>query len=177
MDHSRPTSRKVTRATSTWLWAFAALVLTISHARGVELLKLDIGSAHILRTPTKAGTVIIGNPKVAEVTTLNETTLAVTAKAEGHSAVLVLDPAGAEILSLDVLVGSAPSGVTIRLYKGVTHEVQEFRCSDGACQGPWTVSSPPRLPVEQAESSTPAIRWKGNNEVPEAPSESGRPKQ
>ncbi len=106
-----------------------------------DSLRLDVGDTQVVRTAGKASTILLGDPNVADVTTVNETTLVITGKRPGRTSLIVFDAAALEVLRSDILISGSMPAARIRLYKGATGVVQEFRCSAAECAGPTTIRS------------------------------------
>jgi hypothetical protein len=121
-----------------FLLAAGAFALT-GFAAHAETLMLEVGVAEVVRTTGKASTILLGDPSVAEVTTIDETTLVVAGKKPGRTTLIVFDAAAMQVLSADVRIGSPVQALRQRVYKGTTGVVQEFRCSAFECAGPWAV--------------------------------------
>jgi hypothetical protein len=71
------------------------------------------GSAEILKVARSVGTIIIGNPDIVDASVINESTVAVTAKAAGTTNMILLDAQQAEILRTIVQVGPRPRQVQV----------------------------------------------------------------
>jgi hypothetical protein len=69
-----------------------------------EALTLPPGVARVLRVSSDVKTVIIGDPKVADASMLNERTVAVTAKAVGTTNMILLDESSSQIMQTMVQV-------------------------------------------------------------------------
>jgi Flp pilus assembly secretin CpaC len=70
--------------------------------------------ARVLKLPTPAGTVIIGNPGVADVTIQDPTTLVLTGKSYGTTNLIAIDSDGNAIVDLVVEVTKgSPDLVTV----------------------------------------------------------------
>lgn len=98
--------------------AFAAVLLLVAppHADASEAIRLKIDFAHILKLDEAAATVIIGNIGIADATVRDETTLVLTGKAAGATNLIILDPAGEELLNTVLNVGYSSSAMTTVYY-------------------------------------------------------------
>lgn len=111
---------------------FAAGMLASSALAGQEL-PLAIGRAEVLRLERRAATVVLADPNIADVTTISDSTLVVTAKRAGHTSLIVFDDQGRQVLQREIRV-EAPGPVRrVRLYKGLSNGIEEYRCSPTEC--------------------------------------------
>ncbi|BEV09801.1 pilus assembly protein N-terminal domain-containing protein [Asticcacaulis sp. DW145] len=68
--------------------------------------------------PASAGSVVVGNPDIADVTVVDSRTLYIIGRGFGRSSVSVTDGAGRNIFDADVMVGTpVEGGVTV--FKGL----------------------------------------------------------
>jgi hypothetical protein len=93
-----------------------ALVVTLDHST-----RLDVRG--------QAASVLVGNPKVADVTVVDTHTLFVSGRGYGQTDVVVLDRAGRILFKGDVTVAAADNGL-VSVYRGAQRT--EFAC-DRAC--------------------------------------------
>ena len=105
-------------ALTSCLPAFAAL------ADGQILVETD--RAQILRLDQPAGSIIIGNPGIADATVQDVRTLVLTGKSVGSTNIIILDGEGNEMLNRVVEV-TTPSNGAMTVYKGPVRE--SFSCS------------------------------------------------
>jgi hypothetical protein len=105
--------------------------------RGV--LRLSPGTSEILRI-NNARTIVIGKPEIADANLLADGVIALTAKSDGWTNLIVLDDKQAVLLKTDVQVANvqvAPSGPrprTIQVFHG--DKVQNYSCSPTCNPGP-----------------------------------------
>lgn len=104
-------------------FVLAALVLlagpSVSHAGSTDGLTVPIDQARILRIPRQAGSVIIGNPSIADITIHDARTLVLTGRSYGLTNLVVLDTNGEVVLDDSVMVSSVED-----------HSVRVFRQAD-----------------------------------------------
>lgn len=91
-----------------------------------ETIDLTIDFAKILKLERQAGTIVIGNPGIADATVENETTLVLTGRAAGATNIIVLDAEGEEIVNASVRVASNVQQLTTIFYGG---ERRTFSCA------------------------------------------------
>lgn len=112
----------------------SSLVLALSLAcSGVAMatpaVTVAIDHATRLQLSRPAGSVIVGNPAVADVSVVDHRTLYVSGRGYGVSQVLVLDPLGRPIWQGDVVVTQGSQGA-VSVYRGA--QVTEMACA-AAC--------------------------------------------
>ena len=95
-------------------------------AAAQETIDLTIDFAKILRLERQAGTIIIGNPGIADATVENETTIVLTGRAAGATNIIVLDSEGDEMVNASVRVSSNVQQLTTVFYGG---ERRTFSCA------------------------------------------------
>lgn len=96
----------------------AGLALGAVPAKAASPSGIDVAVDHarILKIPRAAGTVIIGNPSIVDVTVHDAETLVLTGRSYGVTNVVVLDPAGEVVLDDDVTVTSREDR-SLRVYR------------------------------------------------------------
>jgi len=95
-------------------------------AAAQEVVDVTIDFAKILRLDRQAGTIVIGNPGIADATVENEKTIVLTGKAAGATNLIVLDSAGEEMLNAQVRVSSNVQQLTTVFYGS---ERRTFSCA------------------------------------------------
>jgi len=86
-----------------------------SLAQATETMLVHVDQAKILRIEQPAGTIIVGNPMIADATVQDERMLVITGKSFGSTNLIILDRNGEEILSTNLEVRfAAASQVTIQ---------------------------------------------------------------
>lgn len=108
---------------------FASLALILAAAPGVAAargLSVALNHTERLQLSGAAASVIVGNPKVADVTVVDERTLYVAGRGYGVTEVVVIDRLGRTIYKGEVVV-TAPSSGQVSVYRGAT--VTEMTCA------------------------------------------------
>ncbi len=100
--------------------ASPVLAETASSSLTVEI---DRSTRLSLRGP--ASSIIVANPRVADVTLTDASTLFVTGKGYGSTEIIAMDAAGRTLLQTQVVVGGASSG-SVRLWRGA--QVTDVAC-------------------------------------------------
>ncbi|NNE59113.1 MAG: hypothetical protein HKN36_13480 [Hellea sp.] len=98
---------------SSFLLGTSAFAGNMAGAYSVELNKTEI-----VRFSQPAAAVIIGNPKIADVSVHSSDTVFVLGRGYGQTNLLVLNSAGETIMDADIQVVSANSAGSVRLYSG-----------------------------------------------------------
>jgi hypothetical protein len=96
------------------------------------VLQLDPGTSEVIRIARPARTVLVGSPDVIEASAINENTIALTAKADGLTNLILLDENGVEFFRRAVRVGEPPAPPPpppkpIVVYSGTT--VNQYVCA------------------------------------------------
>ena len=99
-----------------WIGALALLALLVpSVAPANELVEVTLDKAKVIRLPAHAQTIVVGNPIIADVTTLKADGLVVvTGKGFGETNMIFLDKAGTAIEEADVRVVAGTSQITVQ---------------------------------------------------------------
>src|SRR5262249_52986334 len=91
-------------------FAFAALLSALAvPAAAAPGLTVALDHSERLNVSRPAGSVIVGNPQVADVTVVDPNTVYVSGRGYGVSEIVVLDPLGRPVWKGDVVV-TAPMG-------------------------------------------------------------------
>jgi len=85
----------------------AGLALTGSPVLAADPIAVQLDQAKIYRLASPAGTIIIGNPSIADATLQDSQTLIITGHTYGQTNLIVLDTNGETIADTQVQVGAA----------------------------------------------------------------------
>jgi Flp pilus assembly secretin CpaC len=115
-------------------------------------VSVKVNMARILRISAPANTVIIGNPKVADVTIQDPQTLVLTGKSYGQTNMIVLDSRGNAIADtmIEVVQGQAD---TVTVYMGAARTT--LACAP-VCQPTIMLGDDPSFSANTAASSSVA---------------------
>jgi Flp pilus assembly secretin CpaC len=91
-----------------------------------EMIDLTIDFAKLMKLDRPAGTIVIGNPGIADATVEDESTIVLTGKAAGTTNLIVLDEKGIEIAHQTLRVSSNVRQLTTIFYGS---KRQTFSCS------------------------------------------------
>ena len=96
----------------------SALALAAVPALAHPSLEVAIDHATRLNVVAPAGSVIVGNPQVADVTVVDPHTVFVSGRGYGVSEVVVLDPLGRTVWDGDVVVTGSTQGGQVTVFHG-----------------------------------------------------------
>lgn len=112
-----------------WAAALAALILAAPAAAGAMTVRLDENTLLDLRAP--AGTVLIGNPAIADVSLVTPNRVAILGRGFGETNVVITDRMGRVMFSQEVRV-APPTGARVAIYRG--GDVANYSCSPGCAR-------------------------------------------
>jgi Pilus formation protein N terminal region len=104
--------------------ALAAMMPSVA-AAAADTIEVVLDQAQIVRLPDRVGTIVIGNPLIADVTVQSGGLMVVTGKGYGRTNVIALDRRGAVLLEKAIQV-QGPHNVVV-IYRGVDRE--SYSCS------------------------------------------------
>lgn len=122
VDVMTPTARLITV-----LAAVAALALPgVSSAQSARIsVQIDQAQRVQLRGP--AGSVIVGNPEIADVTVVDSNTLYITGKGYGVTEIIAVDTIGRTVFQSEVVVTDGAGGGRVRIWRG--GQATEMACA------------------------------------------------
>lgn len=80
-------------------------------------LNIEIDSSTRIQLRAPAGSVIVANPKIADVTVVDTNTLFITGKGYGVTEIVVVDALGRPLFQSQVVVSAGSNG-TVRVWRG-----------------------------------------------------------
>ena len=95
------------------LFACTVLVLAAAPALADEKVVVTLDQAKIMRIASPAGTIIIGNPSIADATLQDSQTLVITGRGYGSTNMIILDEAGEPVADTQVVVQGPTDTVTV----------------------------------------------------------------
>jgi hypothetical protein len=115
----QPSARR--RCRYAFVLAFAlASTLAMRGAGAAETLTVVLDQAQIMQLPDRVGTIIIGNPLIADVALQAGGTMVVTGKGYGSTNLIVLDRAGVTVMTKTIQVVGPRDAVVV--YRGIDRE-------------------------------------------------------
>ena len=113
-----------------------------------ETITVVLDQAQLARLPDKVGTIIIGNPLIADVSLQAGGTMVITGKGYGATNIIALDRTGATLMSTTVQVVGPRDAVVV--YRGADRE--SYSCAP-ACERRITLGdAPPYFDAALAQS-------------------------
>ena len=106
----------------------AAAVLSSAFAGPVlaqDPLRVDIDQTARIQLRAPAGSVIVGNPEIADITVVDANTLFVTGKGYGVTEIVAVDSHGRTVFQSQIVVSAGDSG-QVRVWRG--SQVTEMAC-------------------------------------------------
>ena len=150
---------RVRRERSAWArcrrYAFfgaLALASAVIMPRGgaAETITVVLDQAQLMKLPDGVGTLIIGNPLIADVTLQGGGTMVITGKGYGATNIIALDRTGATLMSTTIQVVGARDAVVV--YRGVDRE--SYSCTP-SCERRITLGdAPPYFDATLAQAGT-----------------------
>ncbi|NNF79655.1 MAG: hypothetical protein HKN05_16655 [Rhizobiales bacterium] len=110
--------------------ALASLGTATSAHAGADV-KVPVDQARVVELAGEPGTVIVGNPTIADVTLRNGNLMIIQGKAYGETNIIVLSPDGEQIANMDVVV-QARNKNALWIYSSAGR--RSFRCHP-FCEG------------------------------------------
>ena len=117
-----------------------ALVSAVTMPRGgaAETVTVVIDQAQLMQLPDRVGTIIIGNPLIADVSLQAGGTMVITGKGYGATNIIALDRNGATLMTTTIQVVGARDAVVV--YRGVDRE--SYSCTP-SCERRITLGDAP----------------------------------
>ena len=110
----------------------------------ISAMTLQPGMVQIARMPATFGNVIVGDSEIADVTTMTDRRIAITAKKEGFASIVFLgeDQAFVGLVNVAVVPSDQFGRTQVRVTRNAT-QVQTLHCEQNACYG----EPPPVVPI------------------------------
>lgn len=96
-----------------------------------QAYQVELNKTQILRLPSSASAVVIGNPNIADVSVHAADTLFIVGRGFGTTNLIILDAQGHTMMDSEIQVLNKPSATAIRLYNGANR--QSYNCTPN-CQ-------------------------------------------
>lgn len=110
--------------------ALGAIAVLAAPATGMAQsgrLNVEIDQATRVQLRGPAGSVIIGNPQIADVTVVDANTLYITGKGYGVTEVVAVDPIGRTVFQSQIVVTAGDGGGRVRVWRGA--QATEMACA------------------------------------------------
>ena len=90
-------------------------------------LNVEIDQARRVQLRAPAGSVIVGNPQIADVTVVDANTLYITGKGYGVTEVVAVDAIGRPVFQSQIVVTAGDGGGRVRVWRGA--QATEMACA------------------------------------------------
>lgn len=90
-------------------------------------ISVEIDQAQRIQLRGPAGSVIVGNPEIADVTVVDANTLYITGKGYGVTEVVAVDPIGRTVFQSQVVVTAGDGAGRVRMWRGA--QATEMACA------------------------------------------------
>jgi len=90
-------------------------------------ISVEIDQAQRIQLRGPAGSVIVGNPEIADVTVVDANTLYITGKGYGVTEVVAVDPVGRTVFQSQVVVTAGDGAGRVRVWRGA--QSTEMACA------------------------------------------------
>lgn len=127
--------------------AFAALALLAAPAVGFAQsarMSVEIDQAARVQLRGAAGSIIVGNPEIADVTVVDSNTLYITGKGYGVTEIVAVDSAGRTLFQSEVIVTAGSGAGRVRVWRG--GQATEMACA-ASCSPSLLGTSGPAAPT------------------------------
>lgn len=102
-------------------------------------LNIEIDSSTRIQLRAPAGSVIVANPKIADVTVVDANTLFITGKGYGVTEIVAVDALGRPLFQSQVVVSAGSNG-TVRVWRGA--QATDMACGASCSPSVRTPSAP-----------------------------------
>lgn len=104
------------------LGVMVAGVSVTAHAGGAQSYTVELNKTEIVRLPGAASSIIVGNPKIADVTVQSSDLIFVVGRGYGETNLIILDAQGNTMMNADLQVVNTLPDNGVRLYNGKDRE-------------------------------------------------------
>ena len=104
-------------------------------------ISVEIDQAQRVQLRGPAGSVIVGNPEIADVTVVDANTLYITGKGYGVTEVVAVDPIGRTVFQSQVVVTAGDGAGRVRVWRGA--QSTEMACAASCSPSVRGTSGPP----------------------------------
>jgi hypothetical protein len=104
------------------LSGLAACLSAPAHAGSAQSYTVELNKTEIVRLPGAAASIIVGNPKIADVTVQSSDLIFVIGRGYGETNLIILDAMGNMMMNADLQVVNTLPRNGVRLYNGTERE-------------------------------------------------------
>jgi Flp pilus assembly secretin CpaC len=120
--------------------AFAALALPGVALAQAQPLNVEIDQSARVQLSGPAGSVIVGNPQIADVTVVDANTLYITGKGYGVTEVVAVDTIGRTVFQRQIVVTAGSGAGQVRVWRG--GQATEMACAASCSPSVRTTPTP-----------------------------------
>jgi len=106
---------------------FSIMALASPASAGEPIYRIDINKTQIVRLPAQAGSIVIGNADIADVTIHSPTTIFVVGRGFGETNLVIMDRDGQTMMDANIQVTSVTPTNGVRLFNAKSRET--YTCS------------------------------------------------
>lgn len=121
-----------------------------SATAGDTIYRIDLNKTQLLRLPAPAGSVVIGNPDIADVTVHSPSLVMVVGRGFGETNLVILDRDGQTMVDADVQVTAITPSNGVRLFKATSR--QTYTCAPYCQPSPTLGDSPEHISANASQS-------------------------
>jgi hypothetical protein len=85
---------------------------------GDQVFRVDLNKTQIVRLPAQAGSIIVGNPQIADVSVHSQNMIFVVGRGFGETNLIILDPMGNTVMDADIQVTAVTPTHGLRVFNG-----------------------------------------------------------
>lgn len=104
------------------LGVIALMTSTPAIAGNMQSYTVELNKTEVVRLPGPAASIIVGNPKIADVTVQSSNLLFVVGRGYGETNLIILDTQGNTMMNADLQVVNTLPRSSVRLYNGKNRE-------------------------------------------------------
>jgi len=93
-----------------------------AHAGNTQSYTVEINKTEVVRLPGAAASIVVGNPKIADVTVQSSDLIFVVGRGYGETNLIILDARGNTMMNADLQVVNTLPRNGVRLYNGKSRE-------------------------------------------------------
>ena len=120
-----------------------------AHA-GDTIYRIDLNKTQILRLPAPAGSIVVGNPDIADVTVHSPGLVMVVGRGFGETNLVILDRDGQTMVEADVQVTAITPSNGVRLFKATSR--QTYTCAPYCQPAPTLGDAPEHISANAPQS-------------------------
>jgi hypothetical protein len=130
------------------------MLSTVAAQAEDPIYRIDLNKTQILHLPSAAGSVIVGNPAIADVTVHSPTLIMVVGRGFGETNLIVLDRSGQTMVDADVQVTAITPSNGVRLFNAGSRRT--YSCAPYCQPSPVLGDSPDHIATNSPQDG-PAL--------------------